>query len=62
LKNIFKSLFKGIKQNEGQAKTAAATPNINCKECGMQFESEDNLRIHIKKAHSSKEKDPSTNK
>ncbi len=49
LKYIFKSLFKGIKQKEGQTKTADAL-NINCKECGMQSDSKDNLRIHIKKS------------
>ena len=47
MKNIFKSLLKRKKQKE------EGVPNINCKECGMQFESKDNLQIHNKKTHSS---------
>jgi len=43
MKNIFKSLLKRKKQKE------EGVPNINCKECGMQFESKDNLQIHNKK-------------
>ncbi|MGA9168990.1 MAG: hypothetical protein WBZ20_02455 [Nitrososphaeraceae archaeon] len=52
LKNIIKGLLKRKEQKEkGQGKTII-TANINCKECGMQFQSKDNLQIHKKKTHS----------
>ena len=52
MKNIIKGLLKRKEQKEkGQGKTNI-TANIKCKECGMQFQSKDNLQIHKKKAHS----------
>ena len=57
MKNIFKGLLKrkGQKEEEeeeehGKTTTTAAT--IKCKECGMQFQSKENLQVHKKKAHS----------
>jgi hypothetical protein len=55
MKNIFKGLIKrkgGQKDELG--KTTTATANMKCKECGMQFQSKDNLQVHKKKAHSGK--------
>jgi hypothetical protein len=54
MKNLFKSVFKRKRQKEEQDKTTAATANIKCKECGMQFQSKNNLEVHKKKAHSGK--------
>jgi hypothetical protein len=55
IKKLFKGLFnrKGQKEEE-KGKTTPAAANIKCKECGMQFQSKDNLQIHKKKAHSGK--------
>jgi len=53
MKNLFKSVFKRKGQKEEQDKTTA-TANIKCKECGMQFQSKNNLEVHKKKAHSGK--------
>jgi hypothetical protein len=54
MKNIFKGLLKRKRQKEeeehGKTTTTAAT--IKCKECGMQFQSKENLQVHKKKAHS----------
>jgi uncharacterized C2H2 Zn-finger protein len=33
-------------------KTTTTAANIKCKECGMQFQSKENLQVHKKKAHS----------
>jgi hypothetical protein len=53
MKNIFKGLIKRRGQKEGQGKTTSSTAaNMKCKECGMQFQSKDNLQVHKKKAHS----------
>ena len=53
MKNIIKGLLKRKEQKEkGQGKTTTTAANIKCKECGMQFQSKDNLQIHKKKAHS----------
>ena len=54
MKNLFKSVFKRKRQKEEQDKTTADTANIKCKECGMQFQSKNNLEVHKKKAHSGK--------
>jgi hypothetical protein len=54
MKNLFKSVFKRKGQKEEQDKTTTATANIKCKECGMQFQSKNNLEVHKKKAHSGK--------
>jgi len=51
MKNLFKGLIKRKGQKDELAKTPA-TANMKCKECGMQFQSKDNLQIHKKKAHS----------
>jgi hypothetical protein len=53
MKNIFKGLLKRKGQKEEEhGKTTTAAANIKCKECGMQFQSKDNLQVHKKKAHS----------
>jgi uncharacterized C2H2 Zn-finger protein len=54
MKNLFKNVFKRKGQKEEQDKTTTATGNIKCKECGMQFQSKNNLEVHKKKAHSGK--------
>jgi hypothetical protein len=51
MKNIFKGLIKRKGQKDELAKTTTAA-NMKCKECGMQFQSKDNLQVHKKKAHS----------
>jgi hypothetical protein len=53
MKKIFKGLFNRKGQKEEKDKTTPAA-NIKCKECGMQFQSKDNLQVHKKKAHSGK--------
>ena len=62
MKNIFKGLLKRKGQKEEEhGKTTTTAANIKCKECGMQFQSKENLQVHKKKAHSgrgeSKKKD-----
>ena len=50
-----KNLFKGLITRKGQKDELAQTPataNMKCKECGMQFQSKENLQVHKKKAHS----------
>ena len=42
MKNFFKGVFKRKGQKEEKDKTAT-TAKIRCKECGMQFQSKDNL-------------------
>jgi hypothetical protein len=56
IKELFKGLFnrKGQKEEEKGKTTPAAAANIKCKQCGMQFQSKDNLQVHKKKAHSGK--------
>ena len=55
MKNIFKGLIKRKGgQKEELGKITTATTNMKCKECGMQFQSKDNLQVHKKKAHSGK--------
>jgi hypothetical protein len=51
MKNIFKGLIKRKGQKDELGKTTTAA-NMKCKECGMQFQSKDNLQVHKKKAHS----------
>lgn len=51
MKNLFKGVFKRKGQKEEKDKTAT-TAKIRCKECGMQFQSKDNLEVHKRKAHS----------
>ena len=53
MKKIFKGLFNRKGQKEEKDKTTPSA-NIKCKECGMQFQSKDNLQVHKKKAHSGK--------
>jgi hypothetical protein len=54
MKNIFKGLLKrkGQKEEEEHGKTTTTAATIKCKECGMQFQSKENLQVHKKKAHS----------
>ena len=42
MKKFFKGIFKRKGQKEEKDKTAT-TAKIRCKECGMQFQSKDNL-------------------
>jgi len=53
MKNLFKGLFNRKRQKEEKDKITPAA-NIKCKQCGMQFQSKDNLEVHKKKAHSGK--------
>ena len=53
IKKLFKDLFNRKVQTEEKGKTTPAA-NIKCKQCGMQFQSKDNLQVHKKKAHSGK--------
>jgi hypothetical protein len=56
MKSIFKGLIKRKGQKEEkQVKTTTTAANMKCKECGMQFQSKDNLQVHKKKAHSGRE-------
>jgi predicted Zn-ribbon and HTH transcriptional regulator len=50
MNNIYNDLVKRKKQKVEVDKTGA-TPNIKCKECGMQFRNKETLEIHRKKAH-----------
>jgi hypothetical protein len=54
IKKLFKGLFNRKGQKEEKGKTTPAAANIKCKQCGMQFQSKDNLQVHKKKAHSGK--------
>lgn len=51
---VIMRLFNRKQEGKQDQETELKGKPVKCKECGMQFESKERLKVHSKKAHSGK--------
>ena len=51
---VIMRLFNRKQEGKQDQETELKGKQVKCKECGMQFESKERLKVHSKKAHSGK--------